>query len=130
MDAMPGAGKRKEGGRGGTARRPAGPGYEGRPTRLRRSCPGLREERLGRGTLEPRGRDTWKMLKADERFIGLKSDHEGGEMVWTKGTGERHRWELGVQGLVCFQGRHLRVCLGCRGGRRGRTSREEAAGGR
>lgn len=55
---------------------------------------------------------------------GEKSDREGGEVVWTKGTGERHRWELGVQGLVCSQGRHLRLCLGCRGGRRGRTSRQ------
>ena len=67
--------------------------------------------------MEPSRRDTWKMLKADERCIRLKSDHEGGEVVWPKGTGERHRWELGVQGLVYFQGRHLRVCLGCRGRR-------------
>ena len=67
--------------------------------------------------MEPSRRDTWKMLKADERCIRLKSDHEGGEVAWPKGTGERHRWELGVQGLVCFQGRHLRVCLGCRGRR-------------
>ena len=54
----------------------------------------------------------WKMLKADERCTRLKSDREGGVVVWTKGTAERHRWELGVQRLVCFQGRHLRVCLG------------------
>lgn len=51
--------------------------------------------------MEPSRRDTWKMLKADERCIRLKSDREGGEVVWTKGTGERHRWELGVPGLVC-----------------------------
>ena len=48
MDAMPRAGRREEGGRGGTGSRPEGPGYQGRPTRLRRSCPGVRGEWLGR----------------------------------------------------------------------------------
>lgn len=67
--------------------------------------------------MEPSRRDMRKMLKAAERCSRLKRDREGGEVVCTKGTAERHRWELGVQRLVCFQGRHLRVCLGCRGGR-------------
>lgn len=73
--------------------------------------------------LEPSRRDMRKMLKAAERCSRLKRDRaKGGEVVCTKGTAERHRWELGVQSACLFSGQTLqRVCLGCRGGRLGKN---------
>ena len=53
--------------------------------------------------MEPSERETWKVLKTDERCVRLESDRKGAEVVWTQGTRERERWELGVKGLVCFR---------------------------
>lgn len=59
------------------------------------------------GHLGTKKRDMRKMLKAAERCSRLKRDREGGEVVCTKGTAERHRWELGVQSACLFSGQTL-----------------------
>lgn len=79
----------------GTGSKPEGPGYQGRSTRLRGSCPGVREwlGRVGWGTLEPSRRSMRKMLKAAERCSRLAKEGPPKVEEWcAQGTAEGHRW--------------------------------------